>query len=158
MDHLFIQRHGKYFTEGINEGSLTDEGLKEIRRYALSMKKIVGKTAGGVYLVTSPELRATQTAVPIADAFELEDFDEDRLLYDEGEDASSDKLRAIKERLFSQGNTHRTVIAVSHAGVTTDLPSFILRTVFGNDEHVPGLPQGRTMYIDMRDGSHRPVS
>ncbi|MBS3170613.1 histidine phosphatase family protein [Candidatus Woesearchaeota archaeon] len=141
MKHLFVIRHGDYKGK-----DLSDLGRDQIRRIADDMKVIVGNGYNGHYLLSSPVIRAEQTAEIIAQAFGLETFERNIQLF--VNNGTAEELKAI-DGMITPHNNNDIVTIITHQDVVGTYPRHIVRTLFGRNYDLRIPNKGEGVHLDL---------
>jgi len=110
MDHLFLVRHGDY----TQTKRLSAVGERQIQKLAEQIKAADANLRNGFTVVSSPSLRAMQSAQIIAREFGLDSIAKHCVLFSEGEDPlSPEKLEDI-DLVVGRYMQNHGVAVVSH--------------------------------------------
>lgn len=149
MKHLFVIRHGDYYSDS-NARDLSARGISQIERIAKQMKEIVGGNFNRHYVLSSPAARAIQSADIIARFFGLKEFYQNRGLFtDHGKDLSKEELKAIDAMILPHKDAHDIVTIVAHSEIVISYPHYILRTVYGEDKKMRPAKKGEGVHFDL---------
>ena len=128
MKRLILVRHGAY-----REEDLTEIGRDQIKRLAEVLRSIVKESS--VLIMSSPKIRAEQTAQIIADALNVS-FESNEAFDEFG---SMDWLEEAVEMIDSKKDEAESIIITTHSVQVAEIPSTFSNAVWATKIHPRNL-------------------
>lgn len=151
LEKIIIVRHGDYDGEGYSDTPLSAYGIRQIQSLH---EQLQPQYSGRVAIITSPTIRTYQTALLLASPLGIVPEQVQVLVSGSFEDPHPElALSEINQR----GAHAETVIVVTHAEYSEELPPYIGRTMFNLQVSTNVLRRGEAWLIDCQQQTFKRI-